>query len=628
MPHAGIAGISYPDALQVDTLIHRMMEALSSRSPHSPQFKNEGRYQFGGAPLMANEKNTCFVALDGEFDNRHALGNILLDLGVPCDPHSSVSVLLKAYETWGIHCLEHLSGPFALFIYDSAQDTLILARDRIGQKPLYWFEGHRHFLFASELKALLSTGLVPQTPAPDALAMYFYFGYIPQDLTPIKGVNKLLPGHYLIATGTKMQVLPYWSFSTHFEHETSLPSHEITHQLHHLLEDNITRNLAKGSAGCFVSGGLGSATVAHYLKEAHPDVQAFTVGFEGQNEADIGAAMQVCENLSLEQTVERITPQTLFDHLVKMIWTLDEPIADPQFLATWRLCSLASTKTRQVFSGMGSDELMAGHNRYSLAERDSGMISRVKLIPKPVIDYVLLPLSKLFNKSAAYNLLKAYRTDPSQFEFLRHNALFDEVQLASLSPKLVRYFDPETFLHKFHHLDRIKSTIGAYMYFDVKTRLPDQYILQYERFTTAFGLDWDSPFLDRTVVEFAAHLPEPESLEENETASYLKPLVASVFPPPLLNRPKKSRPNFLSSWLNIPSIHATFSQLRQSSLVETGVISKEWLESMLLHYADRRHAFQQLWSVLVLEIWFQLFINRPVHPTMPQVTLDQMIGEK
>lgn len=623
-----IAGIIYPDMIQATDLIDPMLDTLKLNSSQLSNSCNYKNFQIGcvGKNISKNPEKTIFLILDGSIDNCQILAK---ELKLPAS-FSQEEIVIAAYEKLGIAALDKIYGSFAMAILDQAKNTLYLMRDRIGKKPLYWYRDRHYFVFASEIKSLLASGVVPQTPSPDALSAYLYLGFIPQDLTPIKDVSKLLPAHYLrIIPHHGHSIVPYWSYSSYFE-PFSLSKQQITEDIDLLLTRTVQDGLeGSNSVGCFVSGGLGSASVAYYVSKelkgaAFP---AFNAGFQGQNEEDIVAAKSVAKSLNLPFNSSKITTQNFLKDLVKIAWCLDEPLADSNVVATWNLCKLAASEVTTVFSGMGSDELFAGHSRYSIAERDTGHINRLLLLPKPLLQKILIPLLKVFFTPAAYNLLKVSRTNPWQFEYLRDNALFDEKELAEASPHLAGMFDPDTFLHKFYHLNRISSTVSSFLYFDVKTRLPDWYIFQYNRLTHVHGLSWKTPFLDRRFVEYAAHLPEPEMLEESETASYLKPLIQHVFTPDFFNRPKKTRKYFLSNWMQDERIFETMQLLKKGTLVETGFISEKWLKEQLSDPNKASISFRYLFAILMLEIWFRLFINRPVHVQPPALSVAELLSE-
>lgn len=617
-----IAGIVYPDVFQVTNLIEPMLSPLRHRASGEKHFFTFKNFQLGcfGNGFATDSKKNIKLALDGWIENLNELGVGHL---------SQEEALIECYIRYGISFLQKINGEFAIVLLDQEKGHLYLIKDPIGKKPLYWYHDKYYFIFASEIKALLATGIVPQTAAPDSIASYLFFGYTPQDMTPIQGVNKLLPAHYLYLNNFHgKQIIPYWSYSSYFQKRVHEHKSRLITKLDELIKSSVAARIPEsGPLGCIVSGGLGSGTVAYYVKrlgEGH-DIKAFTAGFGEDSEEDIESAELAAKSLHLPQVTSNITPQYFLENYAKIMWYLDEPLADPNVIATWKLAQTSSAYSKTVYSGMGSDELLAGHSRYTLAERKSE--NRLTYLPEPVIHNFLIPFVNLFSKQKALNLLKMSLTNHWQFEYLRNSALFDEKTIQSASPLCADLFDPETFLHKFYNLPRVKSNVSSLLYFDIKTRLPDLYILQYERLMSASGVNWQTPFLDKRLIEYAASLPEPEALNEFQTASYLKPLVEDLFPQTFLNRPKKTRKYFLSDWMDHDEIANLFYLLRRGTVIETGIISREWLEEQLSSREQMKLHFAELFAILSLEVWFRLFINRAITPSAPSLPLDQLLQE-
>lgn len=625
----GVAGIVYPDIFQVNKLIVNMLDTLCHRGGEQADTHTYKNIQIGssGHKISFNEKKTVVAVVDGSIYNRAALYHELLSRGYEGKIDDPLNILVHAYEFWGPTFLEKVDGDFAIVILDQAKERIILARDRIGIKPLYWYHDQGHFIFGSEIKALLATGIVPQTPALDALASYLYFGYIPQDMSPVLNVNKLLPGHYLQfnRNGSKT-IHPYWSYSAHFKKNAAAPKSAIIKKLESLLLQSAKERLpANGNVGCFMSGGIGSASIAYFVKKAAENITAFSVGFQGQDEEDIAAAKAFAENLNIPDVCAEITPANFLDDLVKIAWHLDEPIADPRVVATWRMAKLAQGKTEHVYSGIGVDELIASHTRYANGTRSAHPFAALMQSVTPVVSKVLAPVLNYIYKPGAFALLQQSRTNPWQFGYMRQNALFNEQMLAEASPMLAKYFDPEVFLHKFHQLYNIKSLVSSFLYFDVKTRLPDCYVMQYERLTAACGLEWRPPILDRKIVEYLAGLPDPKTLDASESSYYLKEMVRHIFPPSLVNLPKVAREQCLQSWAVSDDLYTLFQQLLNGTLVETGLVSEVWLRRVLETPERCAGAFQHLWAMLMLEIWFQLFINNPIQTKAPEMSAKELL---
>jgi len=630
----GVAGIVYPDVFQVNHLVHHMLDILQRGNSGQRDVFTHQNIQVGtiGDQLVRNDKKSIIGSYEGSINNITEINNELKKQGYNCREDNTSDILVHAYELWGTSFLEKIDGSFVIIILDLKKERLLLARDRIGKKTIYWYHDQNHFVFASQIKSLLVTGVVPQTPEMDTIASYLYFGYFPQDLTPIQGVSKLLPGHYLLYNFNKSKSIEsFWSFSSFFQTPLRKHKNTIAHQLDINLSKAVSKRLPqKGPIGCFVSGGLGSASIAYYVHKLakEQEVKAFSVAFTGENEDDFEAAGQVCKSLAIQQVSQKVTPLNFLDNLIPILWHLDEPVSDPNIVATWTLASIASEQTQTVFSGMGADELLAGHNRYTIKEQHLGIIPQIMHFPMPFLNRFIVPLLNFLYKPAAYRLLKAARTDPWQFEYLRQNAVFSEKLISHAAPRLNHMFDPEVFLHKFHHLSRVQSTVSSFLYFDVKTRLVDNFVLQYERMTNAHHLKWETPYLDHFLVEFLASLPEPEHLSESETATFLKVLMKQVYPSSFIERPKVSRPNFLSSWIKTSGLFEIFPLLIKGTLVETGIISEEWLHSRTANIETQRRSFRLLWTILVLEIWFRLFINRAIEDNPPNVSVIELLNEK
>lgn len=625
----GIAGIVYPDLFQMNDLIQPMLQSLNHRCSEVPVVHTHKNIQIGGCGSLTayNRNQSIFCALDGEIQNRIEVANSLR-IKAPSD----AELIVRAYEVWGMHFLNRLTGDFAFAILDQNKRKLILARDRIGRKPLYWFQNQHHFIFGSELKSILSTGAVPQTAAIDSLSSYLYFGYIPQDMSPIKDVNKLLPSHYLqFSFDGNISISSYWSYSSYFEKTSKSSKEQILNNLDHLFEKSIKQSLPKNitNIGCMLSGGLGSASVAYYLQKTVPkeDLKAYSVGFYGESEGDIESAKLIAENLDIQHERHSITQQKFVDDLVQINWFLDEPIADPNVIATWNLSAIASKSCKTVYSGMGSDELFAGHSRYTTKEQTASFFRQMTQTWLHSFQKVLVPIIQTIYKPLAYQLMKESRTNPWQFEYLKYNAYFTEAEMERASPRLSGIFDPEVFLHKFHHLNRVHSTVASYLYFDVKTRLVDCYIHQFERLTSAHGLNWKSPFLNRDMVEFLASLPEPDYLEEEQAATYLKSLMKNSLPEQIIKRPKRTRQSFLKNWMECEEVKELFKKLPKGTLVDNGLISQAWLNQQINSLGSSNSSYRYLWSILQLEIWFRLFINHPITSSPPKISAHKLLDE-
>lgn len=630
---SGIAGIVFPDTFQISPIVPKMLETLKHRSAGIQDVVQVKNIQLGlcSEKFVSNERRSLIAGVDGNITNYKQVATYLKKKGAEFRQESFSELVLLGYEILGTEIFKRIDGDFAICIYDEVEDKLLLCRDRIGKKPLYWYQDQHHFIFATELKSLLASGLVPQSLAEDALSAYFTFGFIPQDMTPIKEVSKLLPAHYItLHSNLTKSIQSYWSYSSYFG-ESNLSDEMIVEKLDHLLSESVSSSLPDKTepVASLLSGGLGSASVAYYLKKegAGRALSAATSGFAGVHPEDLEAAKEVAATLDIPQSEKLITQDTLFDSLVPIIWHLDEPIADPNIVATYQLAKLTKQSANHAFSGMGSDEMLGGHERYLIKEKSTNLKEKLNRLLRPFLQNVAIPILKKMHMPWAYELIKHAKTNPWQFEFVLQNALFDKKQLYQLSPKLADRFDPEVFLHKFPTLFNFPSDFASYMYFDVKTRLPDNFMLQYERLTAANGLTWHTPYLDREILEFLASIMGGKNLKKNETAPFLKELLKDTFSNEFLQRPKVARPDFLLSWLDNPKIMEVFQLLEKGVLVDNGIISKQCLTEGLGGAKKCQEKFKCLWSLLVFEIWYRLFITKSITDTPPNISVKELLSQ-
>lgn len=625
----GIAGIVYPESTPAGSLVKPMLDTLEHRGDKSRDlvvFKNMEIGIQGGKLTRFHNR---IAALDGHLYRTESLRKFLQEKGYPALTASDTELILYAYDVWESSFLEHLEGDFAFFLLDEKNDKLILARDRIGKKPLYWYHDQNHFVFASEIKSILKSGIVPQTLAKDAFAYYLYFGFIPQDMSPVQKVNKLLPSYALHFYHSHYKtIIPYWSYSEHFLHRKKESTETILSNVNELLEESVKMRIPDQKAfGCFLSGGLGSASTAYYLKKLAKgkEINSYSVVFQDETEQDLFAAKDVAKHLAMTHQYEIVTPTNCCDQLLKIFWYLDEPLADPNSIAVWKLATLAAS-SKVIFSGMGSDELFAGHNRYTVTERKRNYLYWALAPLIPILKHIFLPLLLHISQRSTFKILQQIRTNPWQLDYLNQNALFTDTIRNQAAPEVAHLFDPHVFLHKFHHLSRISSPVASFLYFDVKTRLPDSYILQYERLLTAQNITWNTPFLDRNLIEYLAGFPEPEELQEQETFFILKTLLKDSLPPSFLNRPKKTRRSFLSSWVDTADFSKYFDMLLHGTLVESGLISKKWLLEQLKSTESKRKAFPYLWAILAYEVWIKMFIHNKIDTKPPTISMEDFLN--
>ena len=537
-------------------------------------------------------------------------------------------MLVHGYDAWQEDLLSRLNGSFALAIFDEEKEVLLIARDRFGQKPLYWTTQGEYWLFSTEIKGLLTTGVVPQTPSTVALASYLYFGFIPQDLSAIKGVNKILPGHYLkVDLYRQTMIGQYWSFSEQFAIKKSLSHEEVYHQFGKIMEEAVQVSLPQeGNIGCDLTGDLGSSALCWFLNQLSTpsEIGAYTTFFEDPHPLKLEKSKEIANKLSLTHKFKQIEPDDVLKDLPTIVWHLDEPVADPSILQAWYLGQLAMKECHLVYTALGWEQMLAGSPRYFLTSNVRPPIAYfLAKLPSPLRDYIILPLLDLFRSKYKYRIVRNIDINREQVAYLMESALFKGKNRKKVSPYLYRAFDPEVFTQRFHRLTTLPGNINPSLYYDAKTLLPDCLLLQYERLLQANSLKVIAPYLDYRLAQFLAKIPEEIKFESGIPACLLKNLMKRLFhiSPPFIEKSE----SFLDSWRNSSEIKHAFTALIKGRLVEEGLISGKWIRGQLNTPTLSEASFRQLWAILVMEVWFRLYINRPIDPSISKLSLSELL---
>lgn len=620
-----IAGIIHPSAFQIADLFRQ--ELLPS------QYFRHKNLELAGwsTPLATNPQKDIWILFEGRLDNAEELRIELRDqLGFQFQTLTQEEVVVHAYDAWKEKALQRFKGPFATAIFDEKRETLFLGLDRLGQKPLYWFSSGNYWLFSTQIKTLLSTGIVPQNPDIEAFSAYLYFGFVPQDLAILSNVNKLLPGHYLqIDLQKRTLIKQYWSLSKQMEIQRAPSEEEFFHKLGKLMDTSIRRALPqKTPIGSFLQGNLGAAAMtwflSHHAERSH--LKAYTAAFEEPYSIDLQSAIAVTQTLSIQHQVETITPEEILKHLPAIVWHLDEPLADLYVAQTWKLASSASQEAQRVYTATGWEEVFGGAKRYFAPHEEQMRPSAAFILarlPRFLRDSIVSPLIQLFSKKYTFKILRNIDLNREQLTYLSESALFNEKTRKKVSPLLYRAFDPEIFTQRFHGFTSYPGTINPSLYYDAKTRIPDSKLYQLDRLVSTYDMQLVAPYLDHELVEFLARVPEEIKFKDHKPAALLKKLMLEL----CHHCPdfQESEGVFMKSWCNHPEFRALFWRLREGRLVNEGFISGKWIKRQLSYPYLIPETFKQLWALLVFEVWFTLFIANPITGAPPSCSTQELL---
>lgn len=606
-----------------ESLDHEVKKMLSIMALPKTQVKGHlaqhqncllGQTEF---PFKATTDQNYLIGLQGSIYNLPQLKEKLLSKGHLIEEDSPEALLILAYQAWGPDFLSSIDGRFVVMIYDKRRKKLFLGRDRIGSHRLYWGRTEGTFLFASRLKGLLASKYVPQRPCIESIASYFYLGYFPQDKTPIVNLNCLLPGYYLwVDHELNINIAKYWNFQNHQKEAPSQTVEEVSARLDQLLIQALEkRNPNKEPFHLYLQGDIGSTALAHYAQKLAP-VQTYANEFEGESISSMPYLERVTSSLHLPFEKNSFRPDNLIEDLSEVVWHLDEPIADPNSLLVWDMAKRLSGKTNSIFTSLGCAEFLGLHPGNTALYYQPLFTWFIQLASPAILKYGIPFVSKMSKKSAL-SLLRFFQKDLWAYEYMKQNCLYDQQLLKMVAPDLYPHFDFGVYVQQtFQYLKYIHSqkfNVTDYFFYDAETTLSNFLIIQYQNLFSAHDIKLFAPYLDMDLFLFLLHTPESLKSRRKRPALPLQHLLKDQLTAQELSYMHTVGPHYLSSWIDNPRLKEIFSLLSQGTLAESGIISQKGIESFVKKIHLYGRPFEKLWAILVLEVWFKLFVNRPVH---------------
>jgi asparagine synthase (glutamine-hydrolysing) len=610
----GIFGICGDQAGKPDSLsvLRAMGESLIHRGPDEGGIHTEPGVSLGmrrlsiidlktGHQPLTNEDRSLWVVFNGEIYNYRELTADLLARGHRFATASDTETLVHLYEEYGADCVRHLRGMFAFALWDARKRTLLLARDRLGIKPLYYAQTPHGLVFGSELKALTASPWVRRRVDPGALAAYLRFGYVPDPLSILEGVAKLPPGHVLLVKdGLAGAPRRYWEPTSHFRSTDEVPDEaEAGSRLWDLLQDAVRSHLVSDvPVGAFLSGGVDSSTVVGIMaREIGVPVKTFSVGFGEKEYDEAPYARRVAEWFGTEHHELIATPQDL-GLLEDVLAACDEPFADASAIPTYLVSRLARQHVKVVLSGDGGDELFAGYDRYVVDRRerrlgilgDLGLGAPLRLVSDALPEGMR---GKNFVRHFSLPRMERYLDAISLFP---DRALRDvlEPSVAAASPPLF-----EAALRDSRGLDALSRLQDL----DLRTYLPGDILTKVDRMSMTHSLEARVPLLDHPLVEFACSLPARLRMRGDQTKYLLRRILRARVPDEVLTRPKHGFGVPLRSWFGerLPGFFR--ERLGNSKRLEEIGIRPQGVRTLvdLFEERGREDHCHRLWALTVLD---------------------------
>jgi len=615
----GIAGIVRQpgEAVSIETL-EAMGQAMRHRGPDDGTTKVYSRAGFsfrrlsiidvaGGAQPLDNEDGSCHVILNGEIYNYAELRADLERRGHRFRTRSDVETVVHGYEEFGDEILRQLRGMFALALWDEPRQRLLLARDRLGKKPLVYHESQGRLTFSSELQGLLMDSTVPRAPDLVAIHHYLSYQYVPSPLTAFEGVRKLPPGHKLVFEKGVCRVEKYWSLS--FEPQLKLEASEAAAELRRLLRDAVkVRLMSEVPLGAFLSGGIDSSAVVALMAEFGP-VNTFSIGFEDERFNELPFARIVAQRFGTRHSEFIVRPKAA-EILPQLVSHYGEPFADSSALPTYYLAKLTREHVTVALNGDGGDELFAGYDRYKLlpffscvgripgARSFSAALARLdgRVLP-PRLRRLLQVVSKTAEESYARTM--SYFSPEEKKDLYSDDMRLRLGSVDSFGLIFERFLESDA-----------ADLLGRTLYTDMVTYLPGDLLVKVDIATMARSLEGRSPFLDHLLVEFAARLPSNLKLGRRGGKTVLKDAVSELLPPEILNRRKRGFGVPISRWFR-----QELKELASDTLLSPRAGARPFFKPgvvrrLLKEHVDGRFDHgPRLWSLLMLELWCRRFLD-------------------
>jgi len=624
----GIVGIVRNDRKPVDEeLLARMNNAIRHRGPDDDGFYVNGSVGLGmrrlaiidlkgGAQPIHNRDRSSWIVFNGEIYNYLELREKLEKLGHTFYTNSDTEAIVHAYDQFGADCPKHLRGMFAFAIWNERTEELFLARDRVGKKPVLYAHVNGQLIFGSEFSALLLHPDVSRDIQPEALDYYLSFMCIPAPLTAYRAIRKLEPGHWLRWYKGEIELQRYWQ--PDFTKKIDLSEEEAGERTVEILRDAVrVRLMSEVPLGAFLSGGIdSSAVVALMSQESSERVKTFSIGFDEQDFSELHHARRIAEHVGAEHHEFIVRPDAL-EVLPTLVEHYGEPYADSSAVPTYYVAKETRKHVTVALNGDGGDESFAGYERYiamGLTEkyrrvpsflRESVIKETVNLIPSSPLKRSRLKSAKRLLDAVALPRVDRYARWVSVFNDQTKQPLYsdhfrEQTQAADATGILAEWFKRANGI----------GVVDAMLLTDQMTYLPNDLLVKVDIATMAVSLEARSPFLDHHVIEFAASLPQNLKLRRLTSKYLLKKVLRKLLPSENLKRRKMGFGVPVGHWFRGKMQPFLREVLLSEKALRRGLFQPDEVKQLIeLHVRGERDYSQQLWTLLMLELWFNRFID-------------------
>ncbi len=554
----------------------------------------------GRQPFFNEDHSLCLVC-NGTIYNYLQLRQELIDRGHRFQSEGDTEVVLHLYEEEGENCVNRLRGTFAFCIYDRVEKLFFGARDRFGNKPLYYVETEDYFAVASEAKALLGLPGCPRNLDESVLSHYLTFQYVPEPWTMFEGIFKIPPAHTFTYRDDHLALSRYWMIRFQPQHASL---EDFTAGTRKILGETV--KLYTQSAlplGAFLSGGIDSSVIVALLRE-HGPVSTFSVGYEDPGYSELSEAAETARYLETDHEEYLIDPQEFWDHLPRLVWHFDDPVADPAAISLYFVARMARKKVAVTLSGEGADEVFGGYGIY----HEPKSLAPLTWLPSPLLEMIGRGAHRIPGGIPGRNYLMRAAT-PLRERFLGNARIFSEedkklLLKRSASPPARCITDPLYDEAKRYGYD----DVTAMQHIDLHTWMVGDILVKADRMSMANSLELRTPFLDHHVFEFAATIPTGYKLRKGLTKYVLRQAFTDLLPVAAINRPKRGFPVPTRVWLRGP-LARQVKELLSDPFLDRYFARAEILRLIADHREGKADNSRKLWVLIILAHWWQQFMR-------------------
>ncbi len=608
--------------------IERMCRAMIHRGPDDQGVFVDGTAGLGmrrlsiidlvtGHQPIHNEDETVWVIQNGEVYNFPELREQLTAAGHRFYTRTDTEVIVHLYEEHGLDFVDKMNGMFGLAIWDIGRQRLVLARDRMGEKPLHYAQADKGLVFGSELKSLLEHPAVGRSLNLEAMDMYLTMEYVPAPHSIYRGVKKLLPGEMLVFSRAGLDLRQYWDIE--FVHKMGRRNEEeLAVELRDHLRDAVRRRLiADVPLGVFLSGGIDSSAVAALARESSTEqVKTFSVAFTEKSFDESDFARRVAKRLGTDHHELTLSPDVLLDVVPEVAFFLDEPLGDASIIPTYVLSRFTRRHVKVALGGDGGDELFAGYPTYQAYRLARTYLALPKALRRGLVERLVMrmPVStdNISLDFQAKRFISALEYPPATRNLLWMGSFSPEQKEALLVPDVrAELREHDTFEPVHRHMANCRATneLEKLLYLDSKMYLQDDVLVKVDRASMANSLEVRAPFLDHLLVDFVASLPIEMKLRRMTTKFLLKQAMRSYLPKGIVDRPKKGFGIPVAEWLKKDLRPFVLDVFDRDRLRRGGLFDPDYVHLLLKQHFDGTADHRKvLWTLLVFEMWKQQWL--------------------